>query len=63
MQLKWKLSTAAALAAWVAGAAFAITPLPATQPAPALPPAFEDLDDVPLPDRDLWQRIRVGFAM
>jgi membrane-bound lytic murein transglycosylase D len=30
---------------------------------PALPPAFEDLDDVPLPDKDLWQRIRVGFAL
>jgi membrane-bound lytic murein transglycosylase D len=28
-----------------------------------LPPAFDDVDDVPLPDPDLWQRIRVGFAL
>jgi membrane-bound lytic murein transglycosylase D len=31
--------------------------------APSLPPAFEDIDDVPLPDPDLWQRIRKGFGM
>jgi membrane-bound lytic murein transglycosylase D len=30
---------------------------------PHLPPAFEDPDDVPLPDPDLWQRIRVGFQL
>src|SRR6185436_5280963 len=29
----------------------------------ALPPAFEDIDDVPMPDPDLWQRIRKGFLM
>jgi membrane-bound lytic murein transglycosylase D len=29
----------------------------------ALPPAFEDPDDVPLPDPDLWQRIRLGFTL
>jgi membrane-bound lytic murein transglycosylase D len=28
-----------------------------------IPPAFDDVDDVPLPDPDLWQRIRVGFAL
>jgi len=28
-----------------------------------LPPAFENLDEVPLPDPDLWQRIRLGFAL
>jgi membrane-bound lytic murein transglycosylase D len=28
-----------------------------------LPSAFDDVDDVPLPDADLWQRIRVGFAL
>jgi membrane-bound lytic murein transglycosylase D len=28
-----------------------------------LPSAFDDVDDVPLPDPDLWQRIRVGFAL
>jgi membrane-bound lytic murein transglycosylase D len=31
--------------------------------APHLPQAFEDLDDVPLPDPDLWHRIRVGFQL
>ena len=36
-------------------------PAPATSP--ALPDAFEDPDDVPLPDPDLWQRIRPGFAL
>jgi membrane-bound lytic murein transglycosylase D len=30
---------------------------------PALPSAFEMPDEVPLPDPDLWQRIRVGFSM
>ena len=28
-----------------------------------MPPAFADADDVPLPDPDLWQRIRLGFAL
>src|SRR5258708_25885290 len=28
-----------------------------------LPPAFEDIDDVPVLDPDLWQRIRKGFAL
>ena len=30
---------------------------------PALPEPFEDPDDVPMPDPDLWHRIRVGFQM
>ncbi|WP_171163093.1 transglycosylase SLT domain-containing protein [Usitatibacter palustris] len=30
---------------------------------PVIPDAFEDIDDVPLPDPDLWHRIRVGFVM
>src|SRR5438270_2333910 len=30
---------------------------------PSLPSAFEDPDDVPLPDKDLWERIRMGFAL
>ena len=30
---------------------------------PALPDAFEDPDDVPMPDPDLWHRIRFGFAL
>ncbi len=28
-----------------------------------IPPAFENADDVPLPDPDLWYRIRMGFAL
>lgn len=63
MKLKRRLSTAALLAAWISTGALAVTPLPVTPPAPAFPPAFEDLDDVPLPDPDLWQRIRVGFML
>jgi len=30
---------------------------------PALPDPFDDPDDVPMPDPDLWQRIRMGFAL
>src|SRR6185437_14456957 len=29
----------------------------------ALPSAFDDVDDVPLPDPDLWERIRLGFEL
>lgn len=29
----------------------------------ALPEAFEDQDDVPVPDPDLWHRIRMGFTL
>lgn len=29
----------------------------------SLPSAFDDVDDVPLPDPDLWERIRLGFAL
>jgi membrane-bound lytic murein transglycosylase D len=42
---------------------YASAPDPSPLPGPALPPAFADLDDVPLPDKDLWQRIRMGFAL
>jgi membrane-bound lytic murein transglycosylase D len=28
-----------------------------------VPPAFDDQDDVPLPDPDLWHRIRMGFVL
>jgi peptidoglycan lytic transglycosylase D len=61
MHLKQKLNIAAVLAALAWGPAFAAEPAPV--PGPSLPSAFEDLDDVPLPDKDLWQRIRVGFAL
>ena len=43
--------------------ALASSPAPSSLPPASLPSAFEDLDDVPLPDPDLWQRIRVGFAL
>jgi membrane-bound lytic murein transglycosylase D len=47
------------------GMAFAQTIAPAAVVAgsPALPAAFEDPEDVPMPDPDLWHRIRMGFAM
>ena len=35
----------------------------AAGPKVALPPAFENLDDVPMPDADLWHRIRMGFTL
>lgn len=44
-------------------AAFASALAPEPLPVPALPSPFEDMDDVPLPDPDLWQRIRVGFML
>lgn len=47
----------AALPAWPAASASA------TPSARELPPAFDDVEEVPLPDPDLWQRIRVGFAL
>lgn len=30
---------------------------------PELPDPFDDPDDLPMPDPDLWQRIRVGFLL
>jgi membrane-bound lytic murein transglycosylase D len=60
MNWSWRVSTLAVLLAM----APAIAPAADTPPAAAaLPPAFEDIDDVPMPDPDLWQRIRKGFAM
>jgi len=39
-------------------------PAPAAPQSPAtLPSAFADVDDVPMPDPDLWQRIRLGFRL
>src|SRR6185503_19561654 len=60
--------TVAALLALAGSGAFAAVPAPdAAAPSAsgvqAIPPAFDDIDDVPLPDADLWQRIRVGFRM
>lgn len=54
-----------ALAAMPAFAQLIADPPFAAAPAagPHLPDAFADLDDVALPDPDLWHRIRVGFAL
>jgi membrane-bound lytic murein transglycosylase D len=37
--------------------------VPAAASAPSLPSAFDDPQDVPMPDPDLWHRIRVGFLL
>ena len=63
MNLRRRLNTFALALALGSASAFAATPAPSPLPPAALPSAFEDLDDVPLPDPDLWQRIRVGFAL
>lgn len=62
MILKRKRGAFALLLALTASAAFSSSAPPAP-PQPSLPPAFEDIDDVPLPDPDLWQRIRIGFRL
>jgi len=63
MNLKRKRGLAALLLALSAGPAFPSSPPAPASPQPSLPPAFEDIDDVPLPDPDLWQRIRLGFRL
>jgi membrane-bound lytic murein transglycosylase D len=63
MDLKRKRAALAAALLLVAGIAFAASPPAATPSPPSLPSAFDDVDDVPLPDPDLWQRIRLGFAL
>ena len=60
MRKRAALVTALLLAAGIASAASAP---PASPVPPSLPSAFDDVDDVPLPDPDLWQRIRMGFAL
>jgi membrane-bound lytic murein transglycosylase D len=58
------LGIVALLAAWTAATAMAATePLQAPIAPAILPPAFDDETDVPLPDPDLWQRIRKGFML
>lgn len=63
MNFREKLSASALVLALASSTAFGSSPVVPSLPAPTLPPAFEDLDDVPLPDPDLWHRIRVGFAL
>jgi membrane-bound lytic murein transglycosylase D len=62
MILRRFLSFSAILAAFAAGGALAAA-APAAPAKLAIPPAFETKDDVPLPDPDLWQRIRMGFTL
>ena len=61
MILKHLLSFSVLAAALAGMAPAAASPTPA--PKAALPAAFEDQDDVPLPDPDLWHRIRMGFVL
>lgn len=60
--MKPKRGALALLLVLSASAAFSSSSLPEI-PQPSLPAAFEDIDDVPLPDPDLWQRIRIGFRL
>jgi len=62
MDLTRKRGVLALVLALAAGTAFSSSPPPEIPP-PSLPSAFEDIDDVPLPDPDLWQRIRLGFRL
>jgi membrane-bound lytic murein transglycosylase D len=58
------LVTALALATLPAAPAWAMAAKPDAPVAKAEPPEpFEDLDEVPMPDPDLWHRIRVGFLL
>jgi peptidoglycan lytic transglycosylase D len=63
MRLRRRLKLIALLLALLPASAFPASPPPSPAVPAALPSAFEDQDDVPLPDPDLWQRIRVGFAL
>jgi membrane-bound lytic murein transglycosylase D len=65
--LNWIAILAALAAAPAMGApesaGIAAASAPATASVPALPDPFGDPDDVPMPDPDLWHRIRFGFAL
>jgi membrane-bound lytic murein transglycosylase D len=64
MVLRRNFKLLALLAALAATPAFSAVQTDAYRNAvPTLPSAFEDPDDVPLPDPDLWHRIRMGFMM
>jgi membrane-bound lytic murein transglycosylase D len=66
MNWSWRVSVLAVVLALAPALVLAAEAPPAADASPAtaaLPPAFEDIDDVPMPDPDLWQRIRKGFAM
>jgi membrane-bound lytic murein transglycosylase D len=63
MQFRERVNLLALVLALASASALAVEAPSSALPGPALPSAFEDLDDVPLPDPDLWQRIRMGFAL
>jgi len=63
MPLRENIGFFALAMAFASASAVASNLEPTPLPPPSLPSAFEDLDDVPLPDPDLWQRIRKGFAL
>jgi len=65
MHLARHLKIFAALLALAGTPVFARAGTVPETPAPphALPSAFDDVDDVPMPDPDLWQRIRIGFSL
>jgi membrane-bound lytic murein transglycosylase D len=69
MNLSRLLKMALLVASLLAPAAWATDESPAKEAvraaaaAPTLPDPFDDPDDVTMPDPDLWQRIRVGFAL
>jgi len=63
MRLRRRLKGIALVLALLPAGAFPASPPPSSAVPAALPSAFEDQDDVPLPDPDLWQRIRVGFSL
>ena len=63
MRLRRRLKGIALVLALLPASVLSASPPPTSAIPAALPSAFEDQDDVPLPDPDLWQRIRVGFAL
>jgi peptidoglycan lytic transglycosylase D len=63
MNLRRTLTHLAWAALLASAAALAATADPLPVPFASLPSAFEDPEDVPLPDPDLWQRIRMGFML
>ena len=63
MQFRGKLGSMALVLALASASAMGAELASSPPPGPVLPSAFADLDDVPLPDPDLWQRIRMGFAL
>ena len=47
----------------LAGTATALSLWAAPPPVAPVIPAFEEADEIPMPDPDLWLRIRMGFML